>query len=150
MAVVDDAITPVSNISDGIGHFSCDGVCLKTRSQDGATVVAATGEFDAANIHHLNNFTHRYLTGGRPVVLDLSELDFLAAQGIQSLLSIQDECDRTSTEWMLVAGQPVSRLLRICDADGRIPTAPSIDEALQHFSSPASARGLLQLITESG
>ena len=56
---------------------------------------------------HLTNYVRRYLSGDRPLVLDLSQLDFLAAQGIKCLFEIADECDRNGIEWALVPGHPV-------------------------------------------
>lgn len=132
-----------------LGQFSGDGVCLSAQTLDGATVIAATGELDASNIHNLTDYTRSWLGGGRWLILDLSRLDFLGAQGIRSLFEIADECQRSGIEWALVPSHPVSRLLRICDKHARLPAASSIDQALERFSAPARARGLLQLVTKS-
>lgn len=117
-------------------HFFGQGVCLRAQMHGAATVVGATGELDASNIHHLTNYVRRYLSGDRPLVLDLSQLDFLAAQGIRCLFEIADECDRNGIEWALVPGRPVLRFLRICDKDAWLPAVSSIDEAVQCFSAP--------------
>ena len=158
MTVVHNKKISPARIAGSFDHFKGDGVCLTTRLQGGATVVAATGELDASNIHHLSDYARRYLGDGRPVVLDLSELDFLGAQGIRTLLDIDDECVRHKLDWALVSGRPVSRLLRVCDRDGQLPMASSIEAALQAFSAPwprtrsakRRERGLLQLVTKSG
>jgi anti-anti-sigma factor len=130
-------------------HFAVDGASLTAQPLGGATVVAATGEFDASNIHHLTDFVRSY-ANGQPLVLDLTRLDFLGAQGIRSLFAIADEHQESRTEWALVPGHPVSRLLRICDTEARLPVIPSIDEALEHFSAQKRAGRLLQLVTKSG
>jgi anti-anti-sigma factor len=131
-----------------LGQFSSDGVCLSAQTLDGATVIVATGELDASNIHHLTDYVRSCLTSGRSLILDLSRLDFLGAQGIRTLLKISDECRRSGIEWVLVPSHPVSRLLRICDKQARLPAVSSIDQALERVSAPVGAR-LLQLVTKS-
>jgi anti-anti-sigma factor len=126
-----------------------DGVCLRSHTLHGATVVSVTGELDASNIDHLTDYVRPCLTRGSSLVLDLSQLDFLGAQGIQSLFGIADECERNGTEWALVPSHPVSRLLRICDKQARVPSVRSIDQALELVSAPARMRGLLQLVPKS-
>jgi anti-anti-sigma factor len=130
-------------------HFSGDGVCLHARSHCGAIVMAATGELDASNFHHLTDYAHRWLSAGRPLVVDLSQLDFLGAQGIRCLFGIAEECERNGIDWSLVPGKAVTRLLRICDKEGRLPAISSVDEAVQGFSALPAVRGLLQLVPKS-
>jgi anti-anti-sigma factor len=125
-----------------------DGVCLRSHTVKGATVVSVTGELDASNIDRLTDYARLCLTRGNSLVLDLSQLDFLGAQGIQSLFAIADECARSGTEWALVPSHPVSRLLRICDKQARLPSVGSIDKALERVSALARMRGLLQLVTK--
>ena len=129
---------------------SAQGVCLTGHTHAGATIVGATGELDASNIHHLTDFARSCRIGGRALILDFSQLDFLGAQGIRSLFEIADECDQSGTEWAMVPGHAVSRLLRICDTEARVPTVSSIDDALERFSASSRARRLLQLVTKSG
>jgi anti-anti-sigma factor len=126
-----------------------DGVCLRSHTLNGTTVVSVTGELDASNIHHLTGFARQCLTRGSSLILDLSQLDFLGAQGIQSLFAIADECEQSGIGWALVPSHPVSRLLRICDEQARLPSVLSIDEALERVSAMARMRGLLQLVTKS-
>lgn len=149
MTAVHNTKSSVMRGSGNLDQSWGDGVCLSARMLDGATVVAATGELDASNVHHLTDFVRSCLTGGHSLVLDLSELDFLGAQGIRDLFEIADECARSGIEWVLVPSHPVSRLLRICDRQWQLPVVTSIDQALERFSAPARARGLLQLVTES-
>ncbi len=130
-------------------HFSGDGVCLHARSHSGAIVMAATGELDASNFHHLTDYAHSWLSAGRPLVVDLSKLDFLGAQGIRCLFEIAEECERNGIDWALVPGQAVTRLLRICDKEERLPAVSSVGEAVQGFSAPPTVRGLLQLVPKS-
>ncbi len=147
MTVVHNAST-----SCDLDHFSvsCEGLCLSSHAQGRATVIAATGEIDACNLHQLTDYTQRYLDAARSVVIDFTDLDFLGAQGIPALLDIDKRCGDAGVDWALVPSHPVSRLLRICDKDGRLPAVSSIDEALERFSSSSRTRRLLKLVTKTG
>jgi len=133
--------------TSGDPEDNAEDIGLRIEHRRGATVVTVSGELDASNIHHLSDCTHRFASGDRPFVLDLSELDFLAAQGMRVLFGLDEECEQTRVKWALVPGRPVARLLRICDRDGRLPTVLSIDQALQGFSGHGHGRQqLLQLV----
>jgi len=141
-----------ANSSGNLDHVSasCDGALLSSRAQGAATVIAATGEIDASNIASLADYTQRCLGGDRPVVLDLTRLDFLGAQGIPALFDIDARCGDAGVQWAVVPSHPVSRLLRICDKDRRLPTAGSVDEALQRFCGASQTQRLLKLVPETG
>ena len=139
----------VQNTMHSLDQLSAKGVCLTAHPLEGATVVIVTGELDACNIDLLTDFTRSCLASCRSLILDLSHLDFLGAQGIRSLHMIAQDCERKEVHWAVVPSRPVSRLLRICDEHGQVPSVSSIDEALEHFSGLAStARGLLQLVSK--
>ena len=141
-----------ANNTGSLDHFpvSRDGVVLCSHAHGSTTVVTATGEIDASNIHHLTDYTTHLLGAARPVVIDLAELDFLSAQGISELFDFDERCGAAGVQWALVPSHPVRRLLRICDLDGRLPVAESTDDALERFSSPSRIRPLLQVVSETG
>ena len=150
MSAVHNANFTVLRRARNRDHFSGDRVWLNAQTLDGATVVAAAGELDASNIHRLTDYARSFLTDSHALVLDLSQLDFLGAQGIRSLIEIADDCARSGIDWALVPGHAVDRLLRIFDNDAQLPTVCSITEALERFSAPGCAHSLLQLVTKSG
>lgn len=121
-------------------------VSLRIKSQRGATVVSVSGELDASNIHRLRDCVQRLARCGGPFVLDLTGVDFLTAQGIRVLFGFDEQCRDADVKWALVPGRPVSRLLRICDIDGRLPIAHTINDALRRVSARRRSRHLLQLI----
>lgn len=141
-----------TNTSGDLDHFSVsgNGVFLSSHAEGGATFVDAAGEIDASNIHYLTDYMLHYAGGGRPVIVDLTELDFLGAQGIPALFHISERFGEAGVEWALVPSHSVRRLLRICDTDGRLPAVSSIDEALERFSSQSRTRRLFQLVTKTG
>ncbi|HEY7051624.1 MAG TPA: STAS domain-containing protein [Mycobacterium sp.] len=148
MNAAHDTLSTTARSAGRTNHFAVDGVHLSAAHCADATVVVATGELDARNMHHLMTYARRWVSGGRPLVVDLSQLEFLAAQGIRTLFDLDDECRRNKVDWAVLPSHPVTRLLRICDKDGRLPVATSIDVALERFS--ASAPRLLQLVPKSG
>lgn len=150
MSAVYNANFSVMRRSPKRDHFRGDGVSLNARTLDGATVIAAAGELDASNIHHLTDYARSCLTQAHAFVLDFSQLDFIGAQSIRSLRQIADDCGKTGIDWALVPGHAVNRLLRIFDREAQLPTASSITEALERFSAPGHGRTLLQVLTQSG
>ena len=147
---VNNAALCAKRSSGTLDHFCGDKVTLFAHTLNDATVVGVTGELDSCNIHHLNDYVHACIAGRRALVLDLSQLGFLAAQGITSLFDIADECALAGVEWVLVPGHAARRLLRICDPDGRLPLASSIDEALQRIPARVRPQALLQLVAKPG
>lgn len=146
---VNNAALSAKRSSGRLDHFCGERVALFAHTFSDATVVGVTGELDACNMHHLTDCAHAYVATGRALVLDLSQLDFLAAQGITTLFDISDECAQAGVKWVLVTGHAASRLLRICDPDQRLPVVSSIDEALQRFSAETQPQALLQLVAKA-
>ena len=96
--------------------------------QDDATVISATGQVDATNIARFTVYAESHLDDGRPIIVDLTGLDFLGAQGIPALLWIGERFAGAGLSWALV------------------PTVSSVDEALERVSG---RRRLLQLVTKT-
>jgi anti-anti-sigma factor len=130
--------------------LECGGVRLTTHWHSPATVVAASGEVDASNVDSLISYALARLDATRALVLDLSELGFLGAQGFAALAAIDDHCASAGLDWAVVPSHSVTRLLRVGDRDGRLPVAGSVVEALQGLGVPAGTRGLLQLVSKTG
>lgn len=93
-------------------------------------LVAAFGEIDAATAADLSERIEHHLTGYRQLVLDLSRLEFFGTAGYSVLHRVHSRCMRAGLDWILVPGVEVERLLRVCDPDGMLPTAPNIVSAV--------------------
>jgi anti-anti-sigma factor len=111
-----------------------------------AVVITAHGELDAANADQLADYVQRSATYSRSLVLDLRGLEFFGIAGFSALHMINVRCVKADVHWALVPSPSVSRLLQICDPDGLLPTAESVDAAL---SSREEQRRLLQLVSQS-
>ena len=104
---------------------------VRVRELSASTVlVAAFGEIDAATAAELSERIEHHLAGYRQLVLDLSRLEFFGTAGYSVLHRVHSRCARAGVDWVLVAGPEVQRLLRVCDPDGILPTAPNIVSAV--------------------
>ena len=104
---------------------------VRARALSATTVlVSAFGEIDAASATDLSESIECRLGGYRQLVLDLSGLSFCGTAGYSVLHRVHSRCLRGAVDWVLVPGKEVERLLRVCDPDGILPTAPNIVSAV--------------------
>lgn len=104
---------------------------IRVRELSATTVlVAAFGEIDAASATALSERIEEHLAGYRQLVLDLSRLEFFGTAGYSVLHRVHSRCTRAGMAWVLVPGPEVARLLRVCDPDGILPSAPNIVSAV--------------------
>jgi anti-anti-sigma factor len=95
------------------------------RPKSSLAVISAHGEIDASNAGTLAEYTLGQLMGCRVLILDLRGLDFFGVVGFSALHKISAGCARAGIDWALVPNAVVSRVLRICDPQGRLPAASS-------------------------
>ncbi len=114
---------------------------VRVRELSSTTVlVAAFGDIDAASATDLSENIERNIGGYRQLVLDLSRLAFFGTAGYSVLHRVHSRCLRTAVEWVLVPGKEVERLLRVCDPDGILPTAPNIVSAVATLARSHTGR----------
>jgi anti-anti-sigma factor len=96
-------------------------------------IVSAYGDIDATNASTLTDYAlvNAVRCGG--LILDLSGLEFLGTEGFSALHRISVRCARAEIGWMVVPGAAVSRLLRICDPHGSLPTVDTVGAALANL-----------------
>ena len=102
------------------------------------TIICAHGEIDQANSHTLVEYSLAFLACRRGLILDLTGLEFFGAAGLSALHRISVGCAHDGIDWALVPGSAVSRLLRICDPDGLLPSVDSVSAALATLQGSAS------------
>lgn len=113
-------------------------VRLATRRLDATTVViTVAGEIDAANTDALTNYLTAAATPGSRLVLDTTSLDFFAIEGVSTLQGIGDRFSAGGVRWVLVPGAAVARVLRVCDPQGSLPTATTVETALTDVADRA-------------
>jgi anti-anti-sigma factor len=93
-------------------------------------LVAVVGEVDAANTAELRCFVEDQLGSYQQLVLDLSRLSFIGTDAFSALDNVNVRCSRQGIAWIMVPGPEVSRVLRVCDPEGALPTATNIVSAV--------------------
>jgi anti-anti-sigma factor len=103
-------------------------------------LVGVTGEVDATNSHELGRFIARHTRVSKQLILDLSGADFFGSQAFNALYYANVQCARRDVDWLIVAGRPVLRILRICDPDAELPLHDDIDAAVGRLDHVAKCR----------
>ena len=98
--------------------------------------VTAEGELDAQNARGLAEYIETVLDGKRRLIVDLRQLTFFGTQGFSALHYINVTCSRRDVNWVVVAGAEVDRLLRICDPEGGLPVAGTLESAIAAVTRP--------------
>jgi len=114
-------------------------------SRSPVLVVSAEGEVDAANALSLGKHVEAELESTSRLVVDLRRLDFFAVQGFSILHRINVMCSRHAVNWVVLAGTEVNRVLRVCDPDGGLPVANTMESAIATVTRPP--RSHLRLVT---
>jgi anti-anti-sigma factor len=100
--------------------------------------VAVSGEIDAANAREFASVVRDVCAGHAVVTLDLTDIDFMAVDGVTALHAINAHLLRAGVTWRLVPNALVQRLLALCDPAGVLPVAT---EPVRHLAAvPALPR----------
>ena len=101
-----------------------DGALLRLdvrRPRPGRVIVAVHGEVDMLTAPDLALGLEQHLDGTGTLVVDLSEVVFFGAAGLEVLLHIQTEARRRGMALQLVTGPHLQRLLHLVDLDRALP-----------------------------
>ena len=93
-------------------------------------IVSASGDIDATNASILTDYALVNAVRCRGLILDLSGLKFCGTEGFSALHRVSVRCAHTGKGWVVVRGAAVSRLLRLCDPHGSLPTVDTVEAAL--------------------
>ena len=85
--------------------------------------VSVSGEVDAANAKDFAVAVCEAVDDARRVTLDLSELEFIAFDGVAALHAVNAHLTRAQVPWCVAPGAAVTRVLDLCDPEGLIPVA---------------------------
>jgi anti-anti-sigma factor len=113
-----------------------------------ARVVEVGGEVDATNSDAFGEYLRSCVCGERPLVVDMTAVEFFGVQGIVKLFEIDDQCRRAGVDWELVAGDWVGHLLRIADRDKVLPTAESRNDAIHRIELRSHVGWLERLLLD--
>ncbi|MGB6209958.1 STAS domain-containing protein [Mycobacterium sp.] len=131
--------------------FDCNGAAVRAQCRSLGTVVTITGAVDSANVDQVTEYSERFILPDKPFVLDLSALDFFAAQAVRLLHRLDDICSVAGLEWSVVPSQAVTTALLVTQEESSFPVFGSVHEALHYFADATSARRrlLLPLLTKT-
>ncbi|OBI48083.1 hypothetical protein A5707_18395 [Mycobacterium kyorinense] len=102
---------------------------LSTHFQSDITAVEVRGVLDACGAARLSDYVIELANPGRPLIIDLSSVDFVGGQGFQAMIRFAQHCQQIGVQWALVANAAVSRLLRAMDSTDRLPIAADLKDA---------------------
>jgi anti-anti-sigma factor len=100
------------------------------RLRSSVAVIRAHGGIDASNADTLTEYTLGHLMRCRGLILDLRDLDFFGTEGFSALHRVSVCCARSGIGWAVVSGDAVSRVLWICDPQGLLPVASTLEAAM--------------------
>jgi anti-anti-sigma factor len=100
------------------------------RLKSSVAVISAHGHVDASNADTVTGYTLGHLMRCRGLILDLRGLDFFGTEGFSALHRVSVCCARAGIAWAVVSGEAVSRVLRIVDPQGLLPTASTVEAAM--------------------
>jgi anti-sigma B factor antagonist len=99
--------------------------------RDRIVIVAVAGDVDVLTAPHLEAVIATVLEK-RPsgVILDLSEVDFLASRGMSVLVKTREDTPAEVPVVAVASGPATSRPLKLIGIDELVPLFGSVDEAL--------------------
>jgi len=109
------------------------GLDIAVRSLVDCELVALAGELDCQTSPQLAEALTEASDGGRPVVVDLTELHFIDSSGLHVLMSGADDGKRI----LVCPHGNVHRVLEIVRADRALPVFDELDAALDGVSGNA-------------
>lgn len=119
--------------------IDCDGAQIFIYARSLATVLRVEGEIDGSNANRVATEIRRFATMRTPLILDLSQLQFLGLEGFQQLLALNHEYQTSRLYCGIVTGVAMRPLLRIVSDHG-LRLVKSVPEALQLINDALGTR----------
>jgi anti-anti-sigma factor len=131
----------LSPVAEALTVTRRDRCLFRARELSDTTVlVAPVGEIDATNAQELLRYVQESLKKHHQLVLDLSRVTFFSISAFPTLSAIDTRLTHGDMDWVMVPSPEVSRVIRVCDRDGTLPTAANIVSAVAGL-----ARGVRRL-----
>ena len=90
--------------------LDCAGAGLRVHAHNVATVVCVSGEIDASNADRVGEAIRRFSRQKAPLILNLSQLDFLGIAGFRALITLNHEHQQAQPNEQLNRTVPNQRL----------------------------------------
>jgi anti-anti-sigma factor len=115
--------------------LDCAGAGLRVHAHNVATVVCVSGEIDASNADRVGEAIRRFSRRKAPLILNLSQLDFLGIAGFRALIALNHEHRQAQLPSSVVTGAVVRRVIGVFPDHG-LPIVDSVPEALSAHGKP--------------
>ena len=116
------------------------GLEINVRSLVDCEVVAVVGELDCQSAPQLADALDGASAGGRPVVVDLTELHFIDSSGLHVLMSGCGNDGNGVRRILVCPPGNVARVLSIVRADKALPVYEELDAALDGVAHEHNGR----------
>jgi anti-anti-sigma factor len=126
-----EALTDERTTDDGTTPASGSTCVVSERSVDGVAVVSASGVVDMLTAPQLEEALHSAL-GKKPanLVVDLSEVEFLASAGMGVLVAAHDQAGSSTRLCVVAEGSATSRPMKLVGIADIVPLYATLDEAI--------------------
>lgn len=118
---------------------NCDGARMFVYARSLATVVRMDGGIDASNAGQIAAEIRRLSRARTPLIIDLSDLDFLGIEGFQQLLAFNHQHQAAGLYCNVVGGVALRPLVRVVKDHG-LPLVRSVAEAVQLIDDALTTR----------
>ncbi|BBY81321.1 STAS domain-containing protein [Mycolicibacterium pulveris] len=108
-----------------------DPITTSVTHQDGVAVVSVSGDVDVATVAALEASINEALAA-KPtaLIIDLSDVDFLASAGLQTLVATNEAVNKTTAFAVVAHGSATSRPIQLTGLDQVFALYPTRAEAL--------------------
>jgi anti-anti-sigma factor len=108
-----------------------DPITTSVTHQDGVAVVAVGGDVDVATVAALEaSITDALAAKPTALVIDLSDVDFLASAGLQTLVATNEAVSKTTAFAVVANGPATSRPIQLTGLDSVFSLYSTLAEAL--------------------
>lgn len=115
---------------------------LRVEAIDGASVLHVNGEVDLSTHQHLTDELTSLAGEDSPIVVELSECEFIDSSGIRALLvggrAVAESVGGGDKLVLAGAIPQVSRILEVTGVGEALPIYPGLDEALAALGAPSA------------
>ncbi|WP_082959898.1 STAS domain-containing protein [Mycobacterium sp. E2462] len=120
-------------------EIDCAGAQLHVHARSVATVLRIEGDVDAYNAGLLTETIRRFSRLRAPLILDLTDLDFMSVAGLTAVELLSREARRANVRCVVVDGSALRRITRVLPARG-LSLADSVPTALRDIDRATRAR----------
>ena len=104
---------------------------LSDKQIDSVAILVVSGRIDMATSDAFRERLLATLTGGRPLIIDFSGVDYISSAGLRALMLGSKQARTTGAQLVVAVAQPVVlEIFQISRFDKLLPCFPTIEAAL--------------------